>query len=330
MLWTVVLLICVACEHKDLCYHHPHKIDIRVEFDWRNAPDANPEGMCVYFYPEEGGEPRRYDFLGTRGGLITIAGGNYKVMCYNNDSESVQFRNLNSIEQHEGYTREGDILEPIYGNGYFSRNTPQARGAEDERVVICPDMLWGGTALDVKITKNGLFYSCVPEEDKDNVLFVESSEQVITLYPCEQMCLYSYEIRNVENLEGASQMCATLSGMAGTQLMASCELGRESMTLPFEALPMRQEAKITGKFYTFGHHLQNDDPHKLVLYVIFRNGQKLYYTFDVTDQVHAATNPRRVHIIIDELGLPENMGGDGGGFDVAVDEWETEYVDVSM
>lgn len=43
-----------SCEHKDLCYHHPHVAVVKLEFDWKNAPQANPEGMCVFFYPEEG------------------------------------------------------------------------------------------------------------------------------------------------------------------------------------------------------------------------------------------------------------------------------------
>lgn len=330
MLWAAVMLICEACEHKELCYHHPHKIDIYVEFDWCNAPEANPEGMCVFFYPETGGEPRRYDFVGTQGGKITIAAGKYKVLCYNNDTEAVQFNNIKSFGSHEGYTREGDILEPIYGSGYYRSNTPKAADAKDQTVVICPDMLWVGTALDVNITEHGMSYTCVPEKDKDNVQFVESSDQIITLYPCEQVCTYSYEINDVENIDGVSQMCATLSGLAGSQFLATGELGTESKTLTFEAKPNRQDAQITGEFYTFGHNLQNNDPHLMVLYVIFNSGKKLYYTFDVTEQVHNAENPRRVHIVINGLGLPESVEDTGSGMDVAVDDWGTEYIEMPV
>ena len=323
------LLLC-SCEHKDLCYHHPHQVTIRVEFDWRNAPEANPEGMCVFFYPEEGGMPQRFDFLGANGGEINIAGGKYHLLCYNNDTKAIQFRGVDRFYTHEGFTREGSVLEPIYGSSYFSRNTPQARGSEEERVVICPDMLWGCTALDIDITESGVFYTCVPEKEKDELVSVENREQVITLYPCEQVCHYSYEIRNVNNLRGASQMCATLSGMAGTQLMANEELGSECLTLPFEAHPNQETAQITGEFLTFGHHTENSSPHNLVLYVIFRNGQKYYYTFDVTHQVHTAPNPRRVHLIIEELTLPDNITDEGEGFEVEVDDWETVHVDLPM
>ena len=52
-----MVMFTTSCEHKDLCYHHPHMAKIYVEFNWQNAPDANPLGMCVFFYPEDGGDP---------------------------------------------------------------------------------------------------------------------------------------------------------------------------------------------------------------------------------------------------------------------------------
>jgi hypothetical protein len=53
ILLLLLILIC-SCTHKDLCTHHPHDINVRVNFDWVGAPEANPEGMCVLFYPVNG------------------------------------------------------------------------------------------------------------------------------------------------------------------------------------------------------------------------------------------------------------------------------------
>ena len=38
-----------SCNHKELCYHHPHTASVKVEFDWRDAREASPEGICVFF-----------------------------------------------------------------------------------------------------------------------------------------------------------------------------------------------------------------------------------------------------------------------------------------
>ena len=61
-----------SCEHKELCLVHPHEVAIEVKFDWRDAPQADPDGMCVYFYPLEGGGSRRVDFNNTTGGKVEL------------------------------------------------------------------------------------------------------------------------------------------------------------------------------------------------------------------------------------------------------------------
>lgn len=39
-----------ACEHKDLCYDHPHFAKVRVVFDWTKISNHDkPEGMRSYF-----------------------------------------------------------------------------------------------------------------------------------------------------------------------------------------------------------------------------------------------------------------------------------------
>ena len=87
---TLLALFATGCNHKELCYQHPHVGEIRVEFDWRYAPEANPQGMVVFFYPlDEGrGDYIRYDFVGGEGGKVNLRAGNYLMLCYNNDFNS--------------------------------------------------------------------------------------------------------------------------------------------------------------------------------------------------------------------------------------------------
>lgn len=336
-----LLLFTTSCEHKDLCYHHPHTVKIRVEFDWRNAPDANLLGMCVFFYPEDGGEPVRADFSSRNnagrsvaGGEVELKTGNYRVISYNNDTEGVLFANRHNYDNHYGYTREGDILENIYGSGYRSSKTPRARGAENQRVVINPDMMWGATATNVSVTGSGVSYECVPEKDKDDYRFIESKDQLITLYPQQIVCHYSYEIINVKNLKHAAMMCASLCGMSPSHTFSCGELGTECVTLPVPASFDQEKGTITGEFYTFGHHEDNDEPHRMLLYVIMDDNSKFYFgsdldRFDVTDQIHAAPDRLRVHYVIDGLDLPKVIEN-GGGFAPSVDDWETVYEDILM
>ena len=324
------MLALVGCHHKDLCVHHLHTVKVKVEYNWQNAPQANPTGMTLYFYPVDGGSPQRFDFIGKEGGYINLVKGKYNVITYNNDTEAILYNKINEFDNHYAYTRAGSILEPVYA----SAAAPPKADADEERVVITPDMLWGCTATEVLVTDSGIEYICIPVKDKDNHKYVENKEHIITLYPAEQMCLYSYEIRNIEDIHGAVQMSASLGGMSGGLTFATEELNRECVTLPFEGKIIPDSCKVTGEFFTFGHHPQNTKEHRMLLYVWMKDGKaycigKDDKKFDVTEQVHNAQNPRRVHIIIDSLKLPYSEPV-GGSFVPEIDDWEVEYNDILM
>ena len=117
--------------------------------------------------------------------------------------------------------------------------------------------------------------------------------------------------------------------MAPSMLFANEELDRECVTVPFETELHPESSKMTGKFYTFGHHEENARPHKMMFYVWYSNKEKFYTTFDVTDQVHKAPDRKHVHIIIDNADFPEPLP-DEGGFDVEVDDWVEVENDIIM
>jgi len=314
-----VLGLC-SCEHKELCYDHPHSRSLLLNFDWSYAPDATPEGMCVYFYPidDDLGGVRRFDFADTAGGQIQLRVGRYRVVCYNNDTDGVLFDGMDDYFTHHCYTRDGDLMEPIYGNGSYNASVPRAAEAEEERVVICPDMMWGCSVAEVKV-------------EDISTAGGSQTEQVITLTPQELVCTYTFEIRNVSNLKHVSQLCASLSGMAGGLTFSTNKLYTECVTLPFEA-KSDGESTITGSFYTFGHHELNLRSHHLTLYVIMDDGQKYVYGttgqhFNVTNQVHTAQDKRHVHIVVDGLDLPQPITDDGG-MKPTVDDWQEINEDI--
>lgn len=338
-------ILFTSCEHKELCYEHPHSTEVQIIFDWSYAPYAEKqnlvEGMCLWFYPvdEDGnqtGKPLRFDLAGMKGGTIEIPNGRYQVLYYNNDYEIVEFRGTDEFWQQECYTREGHIFEPIYGNTV--NYAPRANGTESERVVVTPDMMWGDHAMNVEIRPQGLSYWFVRDGETERTT-IERDDHRFTLMPHEQICNYTYEIRNVKNLDGVTQMSASLSGMSGSVFCAAEQVRREYVTVPFNAAA-GSSTTIDGQFYTFGHYDRNADinrdgkagetevPHKLVLYVWLNDGSKYYYTFDVTDQVDLAPDKRHVHIVVEDLDLPKPITG--GDMEVAVDDWIVVNEDIEM
>ena len=103
------------------------------------------------------------------------------------------------------------------------------------------------------------------------------------------------------------------------------------MTIPFDAVTGKdkdgEKTVITGGLLTFGHKTGNN--HTLTVYAVLADGSKWYYTYDVTDQIHSAPDPRNVHIVLDGLPLPKPIVN-GGGFQPEVEDWQTVPIDIEM
>lgn len=299
------ILLLTSCEHKDLCYDHSYGTKIQVVFNWKNAPDATPETMRLYLFPEEGGKPQAYEFTDYRGGYVNVPAGRYKALCVNSDTESVLYRGIDSFDSFEAYAPDGVL-------NVRSSSVPRAEGTSGERIVKSPDRLYSARLEGVTI-----------ELAKEN--------QTVTLCPEPSVSRYRVTIMNVSNLKYISPdgISGALSGMSGGLLVGRNELTPEAVTVPF-GMASDGVSTLTADFLTFG---QTDSgapaAHKLVVYVIMADGSKNYYTFDVTRQVDEAADPHDVHIILDGLPLPKPIVN-GGGFQPAVDEWQNVDVEVPM
>ena len=89
-----------SCEHKELCYDHPHGAAVRITFDWTAiGSHALPEGMRVAFYPADGGgDPWLFACPGGRDRLVELPAGRYRVLCYNNDTEEIVWKNADGYD----------------------------------------------------------------------------------------------------------------------------------------------------------------------------------------------------------------------------------------
>ena len=73
----------------------------------------------------------------------------------------------------------------------------------------------------------------------------------------------------------------------------------------------------------------NGIPHKLVIYAVLKDGSQVYYTYDVTEQMHRAPDPLNIHLHLEGLPLPTPVGGDGG-MTPDIDGWNDVKIDIEM
>ena len=311
LIMLVATLSISSCRHKDLYMESEMSSELQVVFDWRNAPEANPESMALYLYEDDGLNPMRFIFSNKTGGLIKSPFGNHHAICLNADNTDwACMRNNESVETLEIYTQDAEEIGTRADN---SSTIPRPEGTENERIAATPGMLWGSRSNNIAITPH-------------------SGMQTITLYPEEVVFHYIVDVYDVNNLEGieSSAVDATLSGMAEGYCHGQNSSTDITASFKFNLKGNAAEENLHGEFLTFGECPTNSAKHYLTLYMVLTDGSKWYHSFDVTDQVTNAPDPKHVHIIVRGINLPEPPKEGDSQLKTDVNEWQAVNIGLQM
>ena len=306
----LAIMSAIACSKSDTASEiMDHTVSVSVTFDMRYVGDQPPAGMTLYLYPlDENLETRRFDFKGITGGKVDIKPGRYNIICYNNDTHGVDFRNTDRYDSHEAYTRQSALNQSPDGN-----NLPVAPGAEDEQLLICPDPMTGTSISNVSL---------------------ESNDVTLTLQPRRLTCTYRYEITDVTNIGRVTSMFASISGMTSSLLLCDGNPGSECATLVSEAVSDGM-SRITGEFVTFRHDNGCNASHHLMLYVWTDDG-KLHCLggydtrFDMTEKLHQSGESGSVTLTVNGLEIPQSDDPEGTGYTPDIDDWPIVDTDIDI
>ncbi len=303
-------LFASACDHKELVLECSSTMKINVVFDWRNAPDAHPESMALYLFPDNGGQPLRYVFQNSTGGEISVPYGSYTALCMNNDNTDwAELKDTGDISTFEIHSA------PVSGiNLYDLRSASGASASDaDSLLVESPDLLW---------TDAGETFS---------LSAADTGEKTLTLYPSESGCRYTIDIYDIKNPEALNEreLFSTFSGLAGGFHPGSSHPSEENVTMPLTMTVSDDGTQIHGEFLNFGQCPDIIYKNELTLHYFLTDGSAWAYRFDVTDQAHNAPDPRNVHIVLRGLPIPEPIAN-AGGLKPVVDDWLVEHIDLEM
>lgn len=311
-----LFLLTEGCSQKNLNDNAPSTIagNVRVIFDWSKAPDTQASTMGLYLYSEEH-DVMDYWFNNPDGDFIMCYGGRQTAVCHSNNDPYIHLvRNQHSHNDIEIFTDETAVL---VGQGISTRGIPRAKGTEDEPLRVTPSMIYGTQTREINLRATNL-------------------PQTITLYPEELICRYSVEFENVENLQSADlRIDATISSLAGGYYPGRMTPTSEAVSHTFTLTADEQINSLKSEFLTFGLPDGEKLPHKISLYIALRNRSGAFYTFDVTDQVNEAPDPRNVSIKIHGLKLPDIPDdppppSEEGGMSVEIDSWDTYHFDLKV
>ena len=102
---AVLAIAATSCDHKDMCFMHPHAAPMKIKVDWSDFTDKEtPTGMTVIVYPQDGGAPITTKSNNTSSVLVNLAVGFYNTIVFNQSETefgTLELRNLNNYREAE-------------------------------------------------------------------------------------------------------------------------------------------------------------------------------------------------------------------------------------
>lgn len=285
-----------SCDSRELCYDHSHWLDLRVEFDWSQAPDATPRTMVVYMFPaDRAGEPYRYELTDFNGVAVRIPAGEYNAVTFNGDTETL-IESGSAYDEFVITTDEQDLLAPMRGSKLS--NAPRPEGTESQPVKITPDKMWSGRLENIVLTPG-------------------VAGQKVRFTPTLSTTDITVKLVNITNMDYSIDVSAALSSLAESYHVAEGHHAGADVTMPM-LMEAVDDNTFIGRASIFGHcDVSREDLAKKHILTIYTSN-KYYYNYDVTSQIHESPDHSDIEIVVDGLKLPAV----GTGLSPDVDGWD--------
>lgn len=320
-----MLMLLVSCNHKELCFNHPHTAKVRVNVDWSEFVEEDPTGMTVMVYPADGGKPYTVLTHTLNHASFNLPEGVYHTLAFNqsvSEFGSLEFRQMDCYAEAEvvGATHESRWYEGRVDGGRVVAQ-PEWIAAHREEGARVPREIVDGMRV------NGKYRSG------------EGSEYLLSSLVPRNM-VYTVHVRvyikGIYNLRSAR---AALDGMAEGYRFASASPSSVSATYLMEEWELMVDKSnptrghIDTYLYCFGlpdGHQGLADENCFDLSVLLVDNKTVFnFPFMVGDKFEEGDTSVRLSLSLEiELADPlpdvKPEGGGSSGFDAVVEDWGEE------
>lgn len=335
----VAMLVLTSCEHKDLCYHHPHTARVRIDVDWSQYSKPTPSGMSVHVYKTDGSHVLQSLTNTITHTYVNLDAGLYHSIVFNQSPSeygSVTFKDL------DNYNRASVVT-----NKYVSRWYVARRGGSDE-VAEQPEWIGADKQELMEVTEEMVEATSgyMTHESKGD----QRDYVIATHYPLNIIHTLNVKvhIKGIKNLRSAR---ASLDGLSEgyifryehpstalvTQLLESWRLSTDKSTNDAEGRPV--DGYITSQITFFGMptgHLGLPEENYFYLSLLLVDGKTQvdapFYVGDRITRDPVKENTWNLILTLEDP-LPDVAPGEsvGAGFGAFVDEWgEEENIEVGI
>ena len=322
---TALLMGLTACEHKELCYHHPHTAKVRVNVDWSQFAEEQPTGMTVMAFPVGGGKPVTVLSNTLDHVYMSLQEGLHHTLSFNQSTTefgSFSFRDMDSWEKAEV------VSNTVTSRWYQGRS-------EGERVATEPEWLATDTETDARVTAE-----MIEATGKHNGVSPKAATDYVIASHTPKNIVYTLHVKvnipgGIYNLRSAR---AALDGLAEGVKFSTLRRSDEVMTHLLEEWKMTVDKDaptrgyITASRLCFGlpssHQGVAAENHFLLSMLLVDGKTQIDVPFEVGHLIKEAKNGTLTLYL--ELDLADALpdvkpeGGASSGFDAVVEDWGEE------
>ena len=285
-----------SCKHKRLCF--PDTGSVQIRFDWSalTPEDDKPGSMRVVFFDTDG--RGIVNDLSHEGGTIHIPDGRYHVVAYNNDSETLLFKEEELRERCRAYTRYTDLMfNPL---------------SERKIAGISADKLYH------------LFPDRGYRAESESETIIDTDYREITLYPIR----YTHTVATLcTHIEAPSEIIdmrlvlldVPIEYALGMGMPASVRGNMLVQTILLSPASLGRSRSVTEMFGQASTDGYLGASAKVMAH--YRNGGTTVIVAPITTDMVTIRDPYHAEIIINhQIRKPEPIAG-GSGFNATIEEW---------
>lgn len=322
---AALFLSLTACEHKELCYHHPHTAKVRVDVDWSEFTKEQPTGMTVTAYPVGGGQAVSTLTHTLSHAYFNLEEGAYHTLTYNQSTSefgTLLFKGMDRFETAEVVSGEQD------SRWYQGRS-------EGERVAVQAEWLATDRETDARVTEEMVRETLEHEK--------RSAPEYVIAHHTPRNIIYTVHVRvNIQGIYNLRSARAALDGMSEGYRFSDGYYKDEVMTHLLEEWKMTvdkddyRKGYIDATFYCFGlpgNHRGDADANQLMLSLLLVDNKTILNFPILVGDKFVTVDAKELVLSLEvnlEATLPDVKpeGGSSAGFDAVVEDWgdEEEHV----
>lgn len=338
-----VIIAAASCEHKELCYYHPHVAPVRVNVDWSLFPMDEPTGMTAYAYPLHEDENDIYRFISHNINYITLEleAGFFHTLVFNQSESEYGTLEFSNLEDYN--TAQVRVLQ-TKSNWYATK-------APDTKVGTEPEWLAVGTAENVEVTEEMVRIAeeefLANRQEQMMRAIGRAINNVATVTPISVIKQVEFRVY-CEGLYNLRSVRASVDGMAEGCILATGEVTQGSVSHTIDAWSIEEyeyditRGELVATLGTFGipsGHTGKPEENKFSIHLMLVDNQTTVdYDFNIGDLLTEfkeldGSNGELQKVVV-KLRLPEKLpdvkpvDGVDGGFDVDFSGWGDEIVTV--